>query len=117
MVPRLTGFLLATLIVGAGCRRTCDDVGCEVPLEFLSVTVGEGFSCGLATAANEGDVGLLCWGANVPAARPPMGVRFTEVAAGDRHACGTDQERGIHCWGEPGLPQIEAFGFGSYQFL
>ncbi|MGE0548853.1 MAG: hypothetical protein AB7O24_20440 [Kofleriaceae bacterium] len=124
MPIRLTCSGLAAFAVGTGCTRPCEATrDCEttsVPLEFYSVTVGDGFSCGLATAANEGDVGLVCWGAGGRAADPPIGVRFTEVAAGHQHMCGIDQDRGIRCWGDLGIPQTEAPtgpGGPSYQFL
>ena len=64
---------------------------------FHAVTVGDDFSCGLATNGSS----LRCWGA-LPggnAQLPPASTFFVDVHAGPRHVCGLVPNGTVFCYG------------------
>ena len=68
------------------------------PDDFLQLSAGHLFTCGLRT-----DQGVACWGYNFygqVSDAPPITSKFKQVAAGYGHACAIDTT-GIHvyCWG------------------
>jgi cysteine-rich repeat protein len=79
---------------------------------FLQITAGGSFSCGV-TATNT----LACWGAdNNGQATPPSGTGWLQVEAGNGHACALRNDGAIACWGWNGhgqtLPPL-----GTYQAI
>ena len=65
-----------------------------IPMQFRSVSVGDGHSCGVRT-----DRTVACWGDNdYGQATAPTGT-FTAVSAGYRHSCGVRTDRTVECWG------------------
>jgi alpha-tubulin suppressor-like RCC1 family protein len=82
-------------------------VRAELPEALVSVTAGDGFTCGL-TAEGTG----YCWGrnewgqlgnggfTNPPAATPVAGsLRFESLSAGGSHTCGRTVDGAVYCWG------------------
>ena len=68
--------------------------GGEVITEFVSISAGQKYTCGIGT---DGTVG--CWGLNhFDQATPPDGV-FVFVDTGRLHTCGVRTDGAIVCWG------------------
>lgn len=84
-------------------------------LAFQMLSLGSGFSCGLAT--NEA---LYCWGldslgqlgnggtSSQQAPAPVVGTTasFTAVSAGTVHACGLTSTKALYCWGANSWGQL-----------
>jgi len=89
-------------------------------LRFVAVSAGQDFSCGITTVRT-----AYCWGVNgvgqlgdgtttdrnTPVAvRPPAGVLFDSVSAGQDHACALSSTGALYCWGGNDFGQL---GTGS----
>ena len=83
-------------------------------LTFASLSVANGFTCGLDTSGT-----AYCWGVNGGGrlgtgdeldTRFPVavvgGLTFTSVSAGALHACGLTATGAAYCWGENGSGQL-----------
>jgi alpha-tubulin suppressor-like RCC1 family protein len=87
---------------------------------FVSITAGEGFTCGVTTLSE-----TVCWGDNffgelgtgnnTPALLPTVTGAFISVSAGlgSSHACGTSVAQLGFCWGANGSGEV---GNGSADF-
>jgi len=65
---------------------------------FHAVTVGDDFSCGLATVSSS----LRCWG-ELPGGKaqlPPASTFFVDAHAGPRHVCGLVPNGTVLCFGD-----------------
>ena len=78
---------------------------------FIAISAGGGFSCGVGTTGT-----AYCWGENSAgqlgngsvttlsttpmAVAAPVGVSFTDVSAGDSHACALSTTGVLYCWGD-----------------
>ena len=64
------------------------------PLDFLSVSSGHSYTCGITT-----DGSIVCWGDNREGrATPPTGS-FSSISAVELHICGVKSDNTIACWG------------------
>ena len=62
---------------------------------FLTLSVGNGFSCGVRLNTHE----VVCWGSSFHGANRPPAVPMTTVSSGNRHTCGIDMNGSAVCWG------------------
>lgn len=82
-----------------------------VGVTFTQIAAGRDHTCALATTGR-----AYCWGGNIngelginnftgdPQVRPrpvrmPLGVTFTQIAAGDNHNCALGNNGNAYCWG------------------
>ena len=95
--------------MSAGASHTCGiAAGGAGHLAFVSLSAGDGFTCGIT------DAGMAyCWGRNtygqlgsfaplrteVPIPVVAGGVAFVQISAGHGHTCALSTQRVAYCWG------------------
>ncbi|MDX9731301.1 MAG: hypothetical protein RBT63_05970 [Bdellovibrionales bacterium] len=93
---------------------TLNPTAVDISSQYVSVSVGGDYSCGVTTSNQ-----LKCWGLNasgqlgdgttVNRTTPVVvvqGVLFQNVSAGENHTCGTTTDGQVKCWGFNGAGQV-----------
>jgi hypothetical protein len=81
---------------------------------FSQIAVGLWHNC----VIRESDGAAECWGDNFYGqSKPPAGVKFTELAAGENHTCGLMPDGNVACWGGNSWGQAPKQRTGPYTHI
>ena len=71
-----------------------DTTNVSLSREFVSVSAGSHYTCGVRT-----DGSIVCWGSGEEGRATPPAGEFLSVSAGHYHTCGVREDGSVACWG------------------
>ncbi|MCD7452861.1 hypothetical protein HAX54_018414 [Datura stramonium] len=83
--------------------------------EFMSISSGSGFSCGILKSSNR----VVCWGNSDIASAIQSGfdnITVVNIFAGGRHACGMNSTGFVVCKGDNGNGQLDIPSNFAYEY-